>query len=77
MEQTVVNILTEISGADEGEIELDTELFEEGVLDSFGIVQLFVELEERLGVKLDTANMQREDISTAEKIIALCEAARG
>lgn len=77
MEQTVVDILTEISGADEGEIELDTELFEEGVLDSFGIVQLFVELEERLGVKLDTANMQREDISTAEKIIALCEAARG
>ena len=77
MEQTVVDILTEISGADEGEIELDTELFEEGVLDSFGIVQLCVELEERLGVKLDTANMQREDISTAEKIIALCEAARG
>ncbi|MBQ1264962.1 MAG: D-alanine--poly(phosphoribitol) ligase subunit DltC [Oscillospiraceae bacterium] len=77
MEQTVVEILTDISGADEGEIELDTELFEEGVLDSFGIVQLFVELEERLGVKLDTANLQREDISTAAKITALCEAVRG
>ena len=77
MEQTVIEILTDISGADEGEIELDTELFEEGVLDSFGIVQLFVELEERLGVKLDTANLQREDISTAAKITALCEAVRG
>lgn len=77
MEQTILEILTDISGADEGEIEATTELFEEGVLDSFGIVQLFVDLEERLGVKLDTANLQREDISTAEKITALCEAARG
>ncbi len=77
MTETILEILCDISGADEGEIELDTELFEEGVLDSFGIVQLFVELETQLGVKLDAANLQRDDIATPAKIIALAENANG
>ena len=34
-----------LPGADEGEIAPDTELFEEGILDSFGLVELLVQLE--------------------------------
>ena len=45
MLENIIEILNEITGADEGEIQPDTELFAEGVLDSFGLVQLLVALE--------------------------------
>lgn len=65
----VLTAICEIAGADEGEIAPDTELFEEGILDSFGLVELLVQLES-LGRKLDVA---REEISTPAKIAALLE----
>ena len=43
----VLTAICEIAGADEGEIAPDTELFEEGILDSFGLVELLVQLEQR------------------------------
>ena len=72
MLEEIIDIITEISGADEGEIEAGTELFDEGILDSFGVVQLFVQLES-LGVRLDVAEYDRSQISTPAKIAALCE----
>ncbi len=72
MLENIIDIITEISGADEGEIEAGTDLFEEGILDSFGVVQLFVQLES-LGVRLDVAEYDRSQISTPAKIAALCE----
>ncbi len=72
MLENIIDIITEISGADEGEIDAGTELFDEGILDSFGVVQLFVQLES-LGVKLDVAEFERAQISTPAKIAALCE----
>ena len=65
MLENIIEILNEITGADEGEIQPDTELFAEGVLDSFGLVQLLVALE-----------LDRDAISTPEKIAALAEQAR-
>lgn len=72
MLENIIDIITDISGADDGEIEAGTELFEEGILDSFGVVQLFVQLES-LGVRLDVAEYDRSQISTPAKIAALCE----
>lgn len=72
MVEKIIEILSDICGADEGEITADTELFEEGILDSFGLVQLMVELEQ-LGKALDFASLQREDVSTPAKIAALME----
>ena len=66
----VIEILNDICGADEGEIQADTELFEEGILDSFGLVQMLVQLEQ-FGKSLDISNLQREDVSTPAKIAAL------
>ncbi len=71
MLDTIIEILNEISGADEGEIAPDTELFEEGILDSFGLVQLLVELENQLQVKLDPAALDRSELSTPAKIADL------
>ncbi|MCI5993986.1 MAG: phosphopantetheine-binding protein [Clostridiales bacterium] len=75
MLENIIEILNEITGADEGEIQPDTELFAEGVLDSFGLVQLLVALEEQ-GAALDAAELDRDAISTPEKIAALAEQAR-
>ena len=66
----VLAAICDIVGADEGEIAPDTELFEEGILDSFGLVELLVQLEQ-YGSRLDVANLTREEISTPAKLAAL------
>ena len=70
MTENIIACLNEITGADEGEITPDTELFEEGILDSFGLVELLVQLEQ-YGSRLDVANLTREEISTPAKLAAL------
>lgn len=75
MVEKIIMFLNEIVGADEGELQPDTELFEEGILDSFGLVQLLVALEDE-GVVLDVADLDRAVISTPAKLAALAEQAR-
>ena len=70
MTKIIIACLNDITGADEGEITPDTELFEEGILDSFGLVELLVQLEQ-YGSRLDVANLTREEISTPAKLAAL------
>lgn len=70
MTEKIIACLNDITGADEGEITPDTELFEEGILDSFGLVELLVQLEQ-YGSRLDVANLTREEISTPAKLAAL------
>ena len=70
MEEKVLAILNDICGADEGELEMDLELFDEGILDSFGVISLFVEIEKQLGVKFEPTEVDRSEISTPAKIIA-------
>lgn len=76
MEEKVMKILAEIYGAEDGEMEADMDLFEMGALDSFGVVQLLVELEEQLGVTLEMELLSREDIATPSKIAELIMQAR-
>ena len=66
-------ILEEVCGAEPGELELDVELFEEGILDSFGVISLFVEIEKQLGVKLEPTELEREQLATPSLIIAEVE----
>lgn len=70
MTEKIIACLNDITGADEGEITPDTELFDEGILDSFGLVELLVQLEQ-YGAKLDVANLSREEISTPAKLAVL------
>ena len=68
----VLSRICDFAGADVCEISPDSELFEVVILDSFGLVELLVQLES-LGRKLDVANLTREEISTPAKIAALLE----
>lgn len=70
MLEEIIAVLNDITGADTGEITPETELFEEGLLDSFGLVELLVRLEQ-FGKTLDVAELTREEISTPAKIAAL------
>lgn len=77
MIDAIIEILNGVCGADEGEITPDTELFDEEILDSFGLVQLLVELENQMNVKLDPAALERAQLSTPAKIAALAELEKG
>ena len=70
MLEEIIAVLNDITGADAGEITPETELFEEGRLDTFGLVELLVRLEQ-FGKTLDVAELTREEISTPAKIAAL------
>jgi D-alanine--poly(phosphoribitol) ligase subunit 2 len=70
----IITLLSAMLGAEEGELEPDLDLFESGLLDSFAVVQLIVELEEKLGVKLAIETLAREDIATPALIAKLAEA---
>ena len=68
--EKIIEALCEICGAEPQDLEGDMELFEEGLLDSFGVISLFVELEEIFGVKLDPTQVERTVISTPDKLVA-------
>ncbi|MCL2035368.1 MAG: D-alanine--poly(phosphoribitol) ligase subunit DltC [Oscillospiraceae bacterium] len=76
MEYKIMQILNEVCGAEDGELKPDLDLFETGLLDSFAVVQLLVEFEERLHVTLDIETLRREDIATPALIVRLLEKMR-
>lgn len=70
MEQELTLLLrTEILGTAE-DLTPQCDLFAAG-LDSMGIMQLLLSIEDRFGVAIDPAELSRENFSTAEKIAAL------
>jgi len=70
MEEKIMAIIEDVCGADPGEIELDMQLFDEGIIDSFGVISLFVEVEKKLGIKLEPTELERAQIATPAMIIA-------
>jgi len=69
MEEKILNIIEEISGTDEIKRNRDINLFDKGLLDSLGMIELFVALEEVLGVTIEPTEIEREEINTPNKII--------
>lgn len=67
--EIVLNILEEITGTDEVKDNLDVELFEEGLLDSLGTVQLLVDLEGQLNISVPVSEFDRAEWATPQKII--------
>ena len=71
--EKILNILTDICGTDEIKQNPDLELFKNGWLDSFGIIELFVAIHEQLEIEVAPTEMEREEWETANKIIAYLE----
>lgn len=55
---------------------MDEDLFDAGVLDSMGTVELIVELESQFDIDIPISELGRDDWNTANKIIAGIEELR-
>lgn len=69
MEQNILELLVDITGSEEVYDDPSLDLFEEGMLDSLGTVQLLVELEGKFGVQVPISEFERSEWNTPEKII--------
>jgi len=68
MQELIYNILEEVTGEDLRK-ECDVNLFDSGRLDSLGIIELIVAIEDNFNIKLDPAIVGRKDIETPNKLI--------
>ncbi|MEM1456183.1 D-alanine--poly(phosphoribitol) ligase subunit DltC [Pediococcus pentosaceus] len=71
--ETVLNILADLTGSDVSN-SMDENLFETGLLDSMGTVQLLLQLQTKLGIMAPVSEFERSEWDTPNKIIAKVEA---
>ncbi|MGN0071253.1 MAG: D-alanine--poly(phosphoribitol) ligase subunit DltC [Atopobiaceae bacterium] len=71
--QKVIDLLCDISGEDDVADNMDTDLFEEGYLDSMGAIELLVALEDDLGVSIAPTEVDRSEMNTPNLIIKQVE----
>lgn len=65
----VIEIIDELFMGDVSDM-MDEDLFDAGVLDSMGTVELIVEIENRFDIRVPVTEFGRDDWNTANKIIA-------
>ena len=63
----VIEIIDELFMEDVSDM-MDEDLFDAGVLDSMGTVELIVELENRFDIRVPVSEFGRDDWNTAKKI---------
>ena len=64
----VIEIIDELFMEDVSDM-MDEDLFDAGVIDSMGTVELIVELENRFGIRVPVSEFGRDDWNTANKIV--------
>ena len=74
MEEKLISMLVELCEDESVRDDLDMDLFEEDLLDSLAFAELLFSIEEKIGVIIAPSEIQRSDINTANKIIALVKA---
>ncbi|MGV3465062.1 MAG: D-alanine--poly(phosphoribitol) ligase subunit 2 [Heyndrickxia sp.] len=71
--QEIINLLAEICQDDVVKEDPNIDLFETGLLDSFGTINLLVEVDERFGINIPITEFNREEWNTpnniAEKLV--------
>ena len=68
IKQEVVDIINDLFMEDVSDM-MDEDLFDAGVLDSMGTVELIVELESRFDIHVPVSEFGRDDWNTANKIV--------
>ena len=78
MEEKILEILAEKCGVEAEDLkeDMDIDLFDEGLLDSFAMLSLLVDFDEQLGVKIEITELDRSEINTPNKVIE-CLSKRG
>lgn len=70
LEEKVLDIFEEVTGTDEIREDLDLDLFEAGLLDSLGIIEVLLKIEEVFGLKLQPTDLERKDMATTNNLVA-------
>jgi D-alanine--poly(phosphoribitol) ligase subunit 2 len=73
MIEKVLEIFIEVTGNDEIAEDLDLNLFDAELLDSLAIIKVLLQIEEKLGIKLQPTDLEREDMSTVNKLAEFLE----
>lgn len=58
---------------EEDEIDLETSLIDQGIIDSFGLIEIATFIEEEIGVKVGEDQMIRPNFGSFNKIITFME----
>ena len=73
MEERVLNLLEEIFEDDIVREDRNLNLFEEDLLDSLAFTELLVAIEDEFGIVMSPSEVERSDVETPAKIIALIQ----
>ncbi|WP_042347674.1 D-alanine--poly(phosphoribitol) ligase subunit DltC [Bacillus massiliigorillae] len=74
--EEVLDLLEEVTESEVVQENPSINLFDEGLLDSLGTVQLIVEIEERLGILVPVSEFDRDEWATPNQIISKLEELR-
>lgn len=69
MEEKVLGILIDVIGNDDIAEEKDIDLFEAGLLDSLGIIEVLLKIEEVFGLRLQPTDLEKKDMATVNSLI--------
>ncbi|CAJ1227587.1 D-alanine--poly(phosphoribitol) ligase subunit DltC [Levilactobacillus zymae] len=72
VKETVLSILSDLTGNDVSGA-MDDNLFDSGLLDSMGSVQLLLQLQSQLGVSVPVSEFERSEWDTPNKIVKKVE----
>ena len=69
MEEKVLDMLIEVTGSEDIAEEKDTDLFEAGLLDSLGIIEVLLKIEEVFGLRLQPTDLEKNDMATVNNLV--------
>lgn len=73
MKNEILEMLEEICEDEIVKEDLDINMFDTGLLDSLAVTTLIVEIEERFQISLSPTEIERDQMDTPNKLIALLE----
>ena len=73
MKEKVFDMFEEVIGTDDVREDPDLDLFEAGLLDSLGIIEMLLKIEEVFGLKLQPTDLERIDMATVNNLTAFLE----
>ena len=68
-----LEIMEEICETDEIKEDLDLDLFDAGLIDSLSTINIILLLEEKLGIRLQPTDFEKNDITTVNNFIKFLE----
>jgi len=69
MEEKLLALIAEVCDSEDIYVLREVDLFEEGLLDSMGAIDLLIGIEEAFAISIAPTEVAREEMNTVEKII--------